>query len=343
MIDLRSDTVTLPSHAMRACMTDAEVGDDVYGEDPTVLRLEHRMAHDLGFEAAVFSSSGTQSNLLALLVHCERGDEYIAGQESHTYKFEGGGAAVLGSIQPQPIEVEADGTLDLLRVERAIKPVGDPHFARTRLLCLENTIGGRVLPPEYLSRARALVDSYGLKLHLDGARLFNAAIASGVEAKAITKPFDSVSVCLSKGLGAPVGAVLCGNAQFIDVARRWRKVLGGGMRQAGILAAAGLYALDNNVERLELDHQNAARLAYGLSKLDGLSVRATPTNMVFVTGERALLDGLTAMFKRNEILVSGRYGLRLVTHMGVSTSDIDSVVAAAAAYVQCCHPKRQSV
>ncbi|MEM5435877.1 low-specificity L-threonine aldolase [Paraburkholderia diazotrophica] len=340
MIDLRSDTVTLPSPGMRACMSDAAVGDDVYGEDPTVRRLEHRMACDLGFEAAVFSSSGTQSNLLALLAHCERGDEYIAGQEAHTYKFEGGGAAVLGSIQPQPIEVEADGTLDLLCVQRAIKPSGDPHFARSRLLCLENTIGGRVLPLEYLSQARTLVDSYGLKLHLDGARLYNAAIALGVEPEAIAKPFDSVSVCLSKGLGAPVGAVLCGSAQFINTARRWRKVLGGGMRQAGILASAGLYAL---VERLKTDHQNAERLADELSKLDGLSVRATPTNMVFVTGDKALMDGLTATLKRNGILVSGRYGLRLVTHMGVSASDIDAVIATAAKYIHRGDTPRHSV
>jgi threonine aldolase len=332
MIDLRSDTVTLPSHAMRAAMVDAAVGDDVYGEDPTVRRLEHRLARELGFEAAIFSSSGTQSNLLALLAHCQRGDEYIAGQEAHTYKFEGGGAAVLGSIQPQPLEVEADGTLDLASVERAIKPLGDPHFARTRLLCLENTIGGRVLPMPYLAQARSLVDRHGLQLHLDGARLYNAAVALDVDPSTITSAFDSVSVCLSKGLGAPVGAVLCGRTELIDSARRWRKMLGGGMRQAGMLAAAGLYALDHNVERLNVDHENAARLAAGLSRLPELAVRATPTNMLFVTGEKVLVDGLTAWLKEKDILVSGRYGLRLVTHMGVSSSDMDLVISAASDY-----------
>lgn len=332
MIDLRSDTVTLPSQAMRAAMADAAVGDDVYGEDPTVARLERRLAGDLGFEAALFSPSGTQSNLLALLSHCERGDEYIAGQDAHTYQFEGGGAAVLGSIQPQPIAMEADGTLDLQRVERVIKPVGDPHFANTRLLCLENTTGGRVLPLPYLHDARALCDAHGLGLHLDGARLFNAAVAAGVPAATITAPFHSVSVCLSKGLGAPVGAVLCGSAALIGKARRWRKMLGGGMRQAGIVAAAGLYALDHNVDRLAVDHENAARLAAGLASLDGLIVERTATNMVFLSGEPAFVNGLTAWLKDRDVLVSGHYGLRLVTHLGVSAADIDTVVALTAEY-----------
>src|SRR5690606_8558141 len=231
-IDLRSDTVTRPSTAMRAAMAAAEVGDDVYGDDPTVNALQARLAADLGFEAGLFLPSGTQSNLVALMAHCARGDEYIVGMDAHTYKYEGGGAAVLGSIQPQPIPQAGDGTLPLDVVERAIKPV-DPHFARTRLLCLEDTWHGRPLPLDYLAQARALGDRHGLALHLDGARLYNAAVAQGVPARAITRHFDSVSVCLSKGLGAPVGSVLVGSEALVATARRWRKVTGGGMRQAG--------------------------------------------------------------------------------------------------------------
>ncbi|HXH02515.1 MAG TPA: low-specificity L-threonine aldolase [Candidatus Competibacteraceae bacterium] len=327
-IDLRSDTVTRPTPAMRQAMATAEVGDDVYGEDPTVNRLQERLAADLGFEAALFAPSGTQTNLLALLAHCERGDEYIVGQEAHTYKYEGGGAAVLGSIQPQPIEMEPDGTLDLGRVERAIKPAGDPHFAHTRLLCLENTIAGKVLPMGYLAEARAFVDRHGLALHLDGARLYNAAIALGIAARDIARYFDSVSICLSKGLGAPVGSVLCGSRELIAKARRWRKVVGGGMRQAGILAAGGLYALDHNVARLAEDHANAKALAEGLSGLAGLEVQPTPTNMVFLHGDLQRLESLTDFLKARGILVSGRYGLRLVTHLDVSRADIERTVAA---------------
>ncbi|HJW45492.1 MAG TPA: low-specificity L-threonine aldolase, partial [Lysobacter sp.] len=268
-IDLRSDTVTRPTSAMREVMIRAEVGDDVYGEDPTVNALQQRMADELGFDAGLFAPSGTQANLLALLVHCQRGDEYLVGMDAHTYKYEGGGAAVFGSIQPQPVLHADDGTLPLEAVEQVIKP-RDPHFARTRLLCLENTWHGRALPLDYLREARALCDRRGLALHLDGARLYNAAVAKGVPAREITQHFDSVSVCLSKGLGAPVGSVLLGTHALIEEARRWRKVAGGGMRQAGMLAAAGLYALDHHVTRLADDHRRAAMLADGLRDLPGL-------------------------------------------------------------------------
>src|SRR5262245_49218521 len=283
-IDLRSDTVTRPTAAMRAAMAAAEVGDDVYGEDPTVNRLEALAAQMLGKETAVFVPTGTQSNLLGVMSHCERGDEYIVGQQAHTYKYEGGGAAVLGSIQPEPIEFEADGTLDLDRVEAAIKP-DDTHFARTRLLCLENTQGGKVLPLDYLRRAHDFARGRGLGLHLDGARLFNAVVKQRIEARDIGKLFDTVSVCLYKGLGAPVGSVLCGSAAHIAKARRWRKVLGGGMRQAGVLAAGGIHALQNNVERLAEDHDNARLLAQLLAQIDGVTVdpAAVQTNMVFVS------------------------------------------------------------
>jgi threonine aldolase len=259
LIDLRSDTVTQPTVAMREAMMAAELGDDVYGEDPTVNRLEAWLANELGFAAALFVPTGTMSNLLGLMAHCERGDEYIVGQQAHTYKYEGGGAAVLGSIQPQPIDGEADGSLDLAKVEAAIKQ-DDFHFARTRLLALENTMQGKVLPLDYLAAARELTRRRGLSLHLDGARLYNAAVKLGVPAREITQHFDSVSVCLSKGLGAPVGSVLCGSTALIAKARRLRKMVGGGMRQAGVLAAAGLYALQHQVQRLVEDHAKAAWL-----------------------------------------------------------------------------------
>jgi threonine aldolase len=246
MIDLRSDTVTRPSSGMRQAMAAAEVGDDVWGDDPTVNRLQAVMAERLGKEAALFFASGTQCNLAAVMAHCGRGDEYIVGQEAHTYKYEGGGAAVLGSIQPQPIVNAPDGTLPLEKIAAAVKPP-DHHFARTRLLALENTIGGKVLPEGYCEAATALARKHRLGTHLDGARLFNAAVASGKDAAALAGPFDTTSICFSKGLGAPVGSVLVGKKALIAEAARWRKVLGGGMRQVGILAAACLYALDHNI------------------------------------------------------------------------------------------------
>lgn len=328
IIDLRSDTVTRPTPAMRAAMAMAEVGDDVYGEDPTVNQLESLAADSMGMEAALFVCSGTQSNLLALMSHCERGDEYIVGQQAHTYRWEGGGAAVLGSIQPQPLDFEADGTLDLERVAKAIKP-DDPHFARTRLLCLENTQAGKVLPLEYVQRAARFTRQYGLGLHLDGARVFNAAVKLRVPIQTITQYFDSVSICLSKGLGAPVGSVLCGSKALITKARRWRKVVGGGMRQAGILAAAGIVALQNQVARLEEDHANAQLLAEGLAGIDELEVdlAAVQTNMVFVKLEPARSAALTDHLKNRGILVSRGEVMRLVTHLDTTAEDIKTVTA----------------
>ncbi len=329
VIDLRSDTVTRPTRQMREVMASAEVGDDVYGEDPSVNRLEALAAEMLNKQAAIFVPTGTQSNLLALLSHCERGDEYIVGQQGHTYKYEGGGAAVLGSIQPQPLDYEADGTLDLSRVEAAIKP-DDPHFARTRLLCLENTQAGKVLPLEYLKQARAFCDRTGLALHLDGARLFNAAVALQVPVSDISDQFDTVSVCLSKGLGAPVGSVLCGPRQLIAKARRWRKVLGGGMRQAGMLAAAGIYALQNHVQRLEQDHQNARRLAEGLMQVPQVRVQGggARTNMVFVEVDKSRSAQLGAYLAERDMLVGSAPTMRLVTHLDIDPADIERFVGA---------------
>ncbi len=323
VIDLRSDTVTQPSTGMREAMAAARLGDDVYGEDPTVNKLEAEMAQRLGFAGALFVPSGTMSNLLALMAHCGRGDEYIVGQQAHTYKYEGGGAAVLGSIQPQPLEVQADGSLDLAQVAAAIKP-DDFHFARTRLLALENTMQGKVLPLAYVAAASRLTRENGLALHLDGARLYNAAVKLGVDAGDITRHFDSVSVCLSKGLGAPVGSVLCGTADLIAKARRLRKMVGGGMRQAVQLAAAGLYALDHQVQRLADDHANAAYLAEGL-RACGYEVEDVQTNMVYAQlGDRA--EALKAFAAERGITLSAAPRLRMVTHMDVSRSQIEQVV-----------------
>ena len=333
IIDLRSDTVTRPTPAMRRVMAAAEVGDDVYGDDPTVNRLEATAADRLGFEAALFTCSGTQANLLSIMTHCARGEEYIVGQQAHTYKYEGGGAAVLGSIQPQPLDLEADGTLDLKRVARAIKP-DDFHFARTRLLCLENTQGGKVLPPDYLQRAGEFARERKLRLHLDGARIFNAAVKLGMDVQELTAPFDSVSVCLSKGLGAPVGSLVCGDREFIKEARRWRKVCGGGMRQAGILAAAGLHALDHHVARLADDHDNADRLARGLQKFEALHVdpATVQTNMVFADIEADLCQKLAVHLQAQGILISPGNPLRLVTHLDVNRRDIGRVLKAAGTF-----------
>ncbi|MDB5806397.1 MAG: Low-specificity L-threonine aldolase, partial [Betaproteobacteria bacterium] len=281
LIDLRSDTVTRPTAAMRRAMADAEVGDDVYGEDPTVNRLQARLAEMLGFETGLFLPTGTQSNLAALMAHCRRGDEYIVGQEAHTYRYEGGGAAVLGSIQPQPIAHQPDGTLALRDIAEAIKPI-DSHYSRTRLLALENTFGGRILPVAYMKDATALARSKGLNTHLDGARVFNAVVGLGMNVAEFVAPFDTVSVCLSKGLGAPIGSVLVGQRDLIARARHLRKMLGGGMRQAGIVAAGGLYALENNVARLADDVTIARTLAAGLSRFEGLSVVEPDTNILFV-------------------------------------------------------------
>jgi threonine aldolase len=326
-VDLRSDTVTTPTEQMRRVMAEAAVGDDVFGDDPTVNRLEKTAAEMLGTEAAIFAPSGTQTNLMALLSHCGRGDEYIVGQTAHTYRYEAGGAAVLGSIQPQPLDLGTDGCFDLEKVAQVVKP-DDFHFARSKLLCLENTYQGRALPLDYLERAQDCARTNHLSLHLDGARIFNAALKSGVEAARLCAGFDTVSVCLSKGLGAPVGSVLCGSEALIQRARRWRKMLGGGMRQAGIIAAAGLFALEHHVQRLQEDHDNAQRLAAGLSQIEGFEVEyaEAQTNMVFVTLPDALVDAFAAGLADQSILVLGGKRVRLVTHLGISADDIDYVV-----------------
>lgn len=373
VIDLRSDTVTQPTPTMRAAMAGAQVGDDVFGDDPTVNALQQRLAGMLGFEAALLVPTGTQSNLCALLAHCQRGDEYIVGQMAHTYRWEGGGAAVLGSVQPQPLNHQPDGTLALEDIEAAIKP-DDAHFAKSRLLTLENTFGGKLLPFDYVQAATDLAARRGLSRHLDGARLFNAAVAQAqqlvqkniqnkplaqsvkaleatsidasethhgdaeglalaailTEARRIVGCFDSVSVCLSKGLGAPVGSVLCGSGDFIARAHRIRKMAGGGMRQAGILAAAGLHALDHHVARLADDHALAARLAAGLQGLPGVQVEPPHSNMVFVDlpdQAKSRAPELLVFLKQNGILTTGLYRLRLVTHLDVDAAGIDHTVA----------------
>lgn len=324
-IDLRSDTVTQPCAAMRAAMAQAPVGDDVYGDDLNVNRLQELAAGLFGFEAALFAPSGTQTNLIALLTHCGRGDEYIVGQQAHTYKYEGGGAAVLGSIQPQPLAHQADGSLALEDISAAIKP-DDIHFARTRLLALENTIGGRVLGLNYLRAAIDLAHGRGLATHLDGARICNAAVQQGISLKDAVLGFDSVSVCLSKGLGAPVGSVLCGSRSFIGQALRWRKMLGGGMRQAGILAAAGIYALEHNVQRLAEDHANAEYLAHGLAAIPGLAVEMPQTNIVFVDLSLQQCSVVAAALHERGIIASVSAHMRLVTHKDVSRQDMAYVI-----------------
>ncbi|HMQ53121.1 MAG TPA: low-specificity L-threonine aldolase [Anaerolineae bacterium] len=332
-IDLRSDTVSLPSPEMRQAMATAELGDDVYGEDPTVNQLEALVAETLGKEAALFVSSGTQSNLLAIMSHCARGEEYIVGQTAHTYKYEAGGAAVLGSVQPQPLDFQPNGTLNLDQVKAAIKP-NDYHFARTRLLCLENTQGGKVLPLDYQAEARALARAHGLAIHLDGARIFNAAVKLGVEVQTISRHYDTVSVCLSKGLAAPVGSVLCGPADFIDRARRLRKMVGGGMRQAGVLAAAGIIALTQMVERLGDDHVNARRLAEGLLVIPGfdLNLEMVQTNMVFFSLAEPLVGHFGPYMRDHGVIIGdGPYAIRAVTHYGIEAEDIDYVLDCARA------------
>jgi threonine aldolase len=325
-IDLRSDTVTRPTPAMRAAMAAAAVGDDVFGDDPTVNALQQRIAADLGFEAALFMPSGTMSNLCALLSHCQRGDEYLAGQMAHTYRWEGGGGAVLGSIQPQPLPQQADGSIALSEIEAAIKP-DDAHFARTRLLCLENTWGGQVLPLPYIEQATALARRRGLATHLDGARLYNAAVASGLPARAIARHFDSVSVCFSKGLGTPAGSALVGSKDLIARAHRWRKMAGGGLRQAGVLAAAALHALDHHVKRLADDHANARRLAEGLQGLPGVAVAPPQTNIVFADLAPERAAGAVERLRERGVLCTGLYRLRFATHLDVTRDDIDNAVA----------------
>lgn len=327
LIDLRSDTVTQPTQAMRKAMVLADVGDDVYGEDPTVNRLQDLAADMTGKEATLFVPSGTMSNLIALLANCQRGDEYIVGQQAHTYKYEGGGAAVLGSIQPQPLDFEPDGTLCLDQVKAAIKPK-DAHFANTRLLSLENTQAGKVLPLAYQAEAARLCSDHNLILHLDGARVCNAAVAQKVPLEEICRHFDSVSICLSKGLGAPVGSVLVGTHGFIERAHRWRKVCGGGMRQAGIIAAAGYIALHEQMDRLSQDHETASLLAEGLSSIEEMSIdpESVQSNMVFIDCDPKLQEQLKEFLTERGVLIGGYGNLRLVTHLDISPSDIPVVV-----------------
>jgi threonine aldolase len=323
-IDLRSDTVTRPTSGMRAAMAAAEVGDDVFGDDPTVNRLQCIAAERFGFEGALFFPTGTQSNLAALMAHCGRGDEFLVGQEAHTYKYEQGGAAVLGSIQPQPLEHEPHGGIALERIAAAIKS-DDYHFARTRLLALENTIGGRVLPADYLRQVTEFAHARGLATHLDGARLFNAIVKLNIDERGAVVGFDSVSVCLSKGLGAPAGSILMGSKPLIAAARRWRKALGGGMRQAGVLAAAGIYAMEHHVQRLAEDHANAEYLAQGLRDA-GLTVTAPQTNVVYVEVAPAQIDGLRQHLKGRGIIASLAPRTRLMTHMDLSRPKIDCAI-----------------
>lgn len=328
MIDFRSDTVTRPTVAMRAAMAQAEVGDDVYGDDPSVNALEEKTASLTGKEAALLVPSGTQSNLIALLTHCGRGDEYIVGQNYHTYLYESGGAASLGSIVPQPVAVEADGSLDLNKITAVIKP-DDVHYARSTLLSLENTHLGKVLSNNYLQSAIALAHSNNMAAHLDGARVFNAAVAQQMPVHEITAPFDTVSVCCSKGLGAPIGSLLCGPRDFILKARRWRKMVGGGMRQAGIIAAAIDHALDHHVERLAQDHVLALTLQHELSQIAELKVETAHTNMLYIEFASQEIGLRAGVYLRERgILVSAGKRVRLVTHLDINASDAANFVHA---------------
>jgi threonine aldolase len=336
MIDLRSDTVTLPTPAMREAMFQAELGDDVYGEDPTVNRLEAMAAERLGKQAALFVVSGTMGNLVALLTHCGRGDEVILGTLSHTFLYEAGGSAALGGIHHWALPNHADGTLALEQIEDAIRP-DNVHAPRTRLICLENThnrCGGAVLPPEYCDAVGALAREHSLSVHLDGARLFNAAVALGIEARELVRSVDSVSFCLSKGLSAPVGALLCGEAGFVDEARRWRKAVGGGMRQCGVLAAAGIVALEQMVDRLAEDHANAYRLAEGIAQTPGLylDLDTVQSDIVIfeVTAEQITAAELVAVLLERGVQVSAISAsrIRAVTHYGIESQDIDTTLQA---------------
>jgi threonine aldolase len=336
MIDLRSDTVTLPTPAMRKAMAEAEVGDDVYGEDSTVNRLQAMAAERLGKEDGLFVASGTMANLVSLLAHCGRGDEVILGNKSHSFLYEAGGSASLGGIHHYAIPNQPDGTLRLADIEAAIRP-DNVHFPRTRLVCLENThnrCGGVVLTPEYTAAVCELAHHYGLRVYVDGARIFNAAVALGVDVRALTRQVDSVGFCLSKGLSAPVGSVLCGDAAFIAEARRWRKAVGGGMRQCGVLAAAGIVALEEMVDRLAEDHANARRLAEGIAGLPGIAIdpQTVQTDIVIfqVTSERISAAQLVTALRERGIQMSafGPTQIRAVTHYGIQAADIETTVAA---------------
>lgn len=340
-LDFRSDTVTQPTPAMREAMMAAPLGDDVFGDDPSINRLQSEAAAMLGFEAALFAPSGTQTNLIALMTHCGRGDEALVGQQWHTYRWEAGGMAVLGSIQPQPLENQTDGTIRIADLQAAIKP-DDPHFAKTKLVVIENTTGGKVLPLSYVQEVGAFAQANQLALHCDGARIMNAAVqlANDLQAEKSTgkpasheacmnmardlvKPFQSLSLCLSKGLGAPVGSLLLGSSQFIARAKRHRKMLGGTMRQAGFLAAAGLYSLQNNVARLAQDHELAHTLAHGLAKLPFASVSSIATNIAFVDIEPTVAPAFAAYLKEHGVLHTGVARQRWVTHLDVDSQSVE--------------------
>lgn len=324
-VDFRSDTVTRPSAGMRRAMADAEVGDAVYDEDPTTNRLEAMTAEMLGKDAALFFPSATQANLAAIMAHCGRGDEYIVGQAAHAYRDEGGGAAVLGSVQPQPLPNEPEGIIDLEAIASAIKP-DDFHNPITRLLTLENTFNGLPLPEDYVGEAAELARSRGLAAHLDGARIMNAAVATGREAAAVAGRFDSVTLCLSKGLGAPVGALFAGPADLVVRAKRLRKTLGGGMRQTGVIAAAGIFALENNVERLREDHERAARLAEIFADYPELGAGEARTNMVFLSPDGVDMEAFSSLLSERGIVTGGAHGkLRWVTHLDIDDEAIERV------------------
>ncbi|MEZ5846805.1 MAG: low-specificity L-threonine aldolase [Geminicoccaceae bacterium] len=330
MIDLRSDTVSRPTRAMREAMANAEVGDDVYGDDPGVIELEERAASLFNKETALFMPSGTQSNLAAVMAHCERGDEFLIGDRYHILCHEAGGTAVLGSVLPRALATDAGGAVDPDDVRAAVKP-DDPHFARTRLLCLENTVSGMVIDLDHMTAVARAAHDAGLRVHLDGARILNAAIALGITPARATAFADTVSVCLSKGLGAPVGSVLCGQKEVIAKAHRIRKMLGGGMRQAGVLAACGSFALEHNIERLADDHRRARDLAQKLQDIDGISVPMdlVQTNMVFVDIDRGDVDPLRTALNRAGILASVQAPrMRIVTHLDIDDDDIDLVASA---------------
>lgn len=329
--DFRSDTFTRPSEGMRAAMAAAEVGDAVYDECPTTHRLEEMTAELLGTQAALFFPTGTQSNLGGLMAHCGRGDEYLVGQSAHVYRNEGGGAAVLGSIQPQPLPNEPDGLIDLEAITAAIKP-DDFHNPITRLLALEDTFNGLALPADYLHEASELARGHGLATHLDGARMMNAAVATGRAPAWIAGHFDSVSLCLSKGLGAPVGSLLAGSRELVERARRIRKMLGGGMRQTGVLAAAGIFALEHNVQRLGEDHERASQLAEVFAQFPELGAGEARTNMVFMSPAGVDVNAFTAFLSDRGIIAGGYGTLRWVTHLDIDDEEIERVGAACAEF-----------
>jgi len=349
-IDLRSDTVTKPTPAMRQVMASAKVGDDVYNEDPSVNRLQRIAAELLGKEACLFVPSGTMGNIVAILAHGGRGDEMILGNLAHTFLYEGGATAGLAGMHSHIITNKPDGTIPISAIERAIRP-NNVHFPHTRLICLENTHNrccGRVLSLDYCDAVGELAHSHGISVHLDGARLLNAAIYLGVSPAVLTRSVDSVMVCLSKGLGAPVGSILCGTQEFIAKAKRMRKIVGGGMRQAGIIAAAGIYVLEHNIDRLQIDHQNASRLVAGIKSIPGLACKtddrnepSVQTNMVYFTVNGSALGDptldaaeLSKRLRAQGVLAdplgSDPNQMRMVTHLDVNQEDIDTALSALA-------------